>query len=32
LRAGMQGQWGGNPPPPERYLDLSYYNKAMAGL
>jgi ABC-type nitrate/sulfonate/bicarbonate transport system substrate-binding protein len=32
LRASMQGQWGGNPPPPERYLDLSYYNKAMAGL
>jgi len=32
LRASMQGQWGGNPPPPERYLDLSYYTKAMAGL
>jgi ABC-type nitrate/sulfonate/bicarbonate transport system substrate-binding protein len=32
LRASMQGQWGGNPPPPERYLDLTYYAKAVAGL
>ncbi len=32
LRAAMQGQWDGNPPPPETYLDLSYYAKAMAGL
>jgi ABC-type nitrate/sulfonate/bicarbonate transport system substrate-binding protein len=32
LRAEMEGQWGGNPPPPERYFDLTYYNKAMAGL
>jgi len=32
LRATMQGQWGGNPPAPEKYLDLSYYTKAIAGL
>jgi ABC-type nitrate/sulfonate/bicarbonate transport system substrate-binding protein len=32
LRAEMEGQWGGNPPPPEKYVDLSYYQKALAGL
>jgi ABC-type nitrate/sulfonate/bicarbonate transport system substrate-binding protein len=32
LRAEVEGQWGGNPPPPERYLDLSYYERAMKGL
>jgi ABC-type nitrate/sulfonate/bicarbonate transport system substrate-binding protein len=32
LRADMLGTWGGNPPPPERYLDLSYYQRALAGL
>src|SRR5712691_1848037 len=32
LRAEMEGQWGGNPPPPEKYIDLSYYDKAVAGL
>jgi ABC-type nitrate/sulfonate/bicarbonate transport system substrate-binding protein len=33
LRADMLGTWGGNPPPPaSRYLDLSYYQKALAGL
>jgi len=32
LRAEMEGQWGGTPPPPEKYLDLSYYDRAMAGL
>jgi ABC-type nitrate/sulfonate/bicarbonate transport system substrate-binding protein len=32
LRAEIEGQWGGNPPPPERYFDPSYYNKALAGL
>jgi ABC-type nitrate/sulfonate/bicarbonate transport system substrate-binding protein len=32
LRAEMQGQWGGTPPPPEKYLDLSYYSRALAGL
>ena len=32
LRAEIEGQWGGNPPPPDRYIDLSYYDKAIAGL
>jgi len=32
LRADMLGTWGGIPPAPERYLDLSYYQRAMAGL
>jgi ABC-type nitrate/sulfonate/bicarbonate transport system substrate-binding protein len=32
LRAEIEGQWGGKPPAPEKYFDLSYYNKAMAGL
>jgi ABC-type nitrate/sulfonate/bicarbonate transport system substrate-binding protein len=30
LRAEIEGQWGGNPPPPDRYVDLSYYAKALA--
>jgi len=32
LRAEIEGQWGGTPPAPERYLDLSYYERALAGL
>jgi ABC-type nitrate/sulfonate/bicarbonate transport system substrate-binding protein len=32
LRAEIEGQWGGVPPPPEKYLDLSYYHQALAGL
>ena len=33
LRAATLGTWGSNPPPgPEKYADLSYYQKAMAGL
>ncbi len=32
LRAEMQGQWGGSPPAASKYLDLSYYDKAIAGL
>jgi ABC-type nitrate/sulfonate/bicarbonate transport system substrate-binding protein len=32
LRAEIEGQWGGNPPAPEKYFDLSYYEKAVAGL
>ena len=33
LRADMLGTWGGNPPPPaSKYLDLSYYQQALAGL
>lgn len=29
LRAEIEGQWGGNPPAAERYLDLSYYQRAL---
>lgn len=32
LRAEIQGQWGGTPPSPDRYLDLSYHARALAGL
>ena len=32
LRAQHLGTWGGTPPAPEKYLDLSYYQKAFAGL
>jgi ABC-type nitrate/sulfonate/bicarbonate transport system substrate-binding protein len=33
LRADMLGTWGGNAPPPAgKYLDLSYYQRALAGL
>ena len=32
LRAEIEGQWGGNPPEPGKYIDLSYYNKALASL
>ncbi len=32
LRAEIEGQWGGTPPAPDKYIDLSYYNKAIAGL
>jgi ABC-type nitrate/sulfonate/bicarbonate transport system substrate-binding protein len=32
LRAEIEGQWGGNPPTPGKYIDLSYYDKALAGL
>ena len=32
LRAEMEGQWGGKPPAPEKFLDMSYYQKALAGL
>jgi ABC-type nitrate/sulfonate/bicarbonate transport system substrate-binding protein len=32
LRAEIEGQWGGNPPSPDRYIDLSYYDKALASL
>jgi ABC-type nitrate/sulfonate/bicarbonate transport system substrate-binding protein len=32
LRATHLGMWGGNPPAPEKYIDLSYYQKAYAGL
>jgi ABC-type nitrate/sulfonate/bicarbonate transport system substrate-binding protein len=32
LRAEIEGQWGGTPPPPEKYLDLSYYRRAIEGM
>lgn len=32
LRAELHGDWGGVPPSPERYLDLSPYERALAGL
>ena len=32
LRAEIEGQWGGAAPAPDKYFDLSYYNKAIAGL
>ena len=32
LRAEMLGTWGGTPPAPEKYLDLSYYQRALAAL
>jgi ABC-type nitrate/sulfonate/bicarbonate transport system substrate-binding protein len=32
LRAEMLGTWGGKPPAPEKYLDLTYYERALKGL
>lgn len=32
LRAEIEGQWGGKPPSPDKYVDLSYYKKAIASL
>src|SRR5262249_44562517 len=32
LRAELEGQWGGNPPTTDKYVDLSYYNEAMGSL
>jgi ABC-type nitrate/sulfonate/bicarbonate transport system substrate-binding protein len=32
LRAEMEGQWGGVAPAPDKYIDLSYYAKAIAGM
>lgn len=32
LRAEMIGTWGGKAPEPDRYVDLSYYQRAMAAL
>ena len=29
LRAEIEGGWGGKAPPPERYIDLSYYDGAL---
>jgi hypothetical protein len=30
IRAEMEGMWGGVPPAPERYLDLTTYEQARA--
>jgi ABC-type nitrate/sulfonate/bicarbonate transport system substrate-binding protein len=32
LRAEIEGQWGGTPPALGKYIDLSYYDKAIAVL
>jgi ABC-type nitrate/sulfonate/bicarbonate transport system substrate-binding protein len=32
IRAEMEGQWGGKPPAPEKYIDLTYYQRAVASL
>ncbi len=32
IRAEVEGQWGGTPPAPEKYVDLSYYQRAVAAL
>lgn len=32
LRAEIEGQWGGKAPPAEQYLDMSYRERALAGL
>ncbi len=29
LRAEIEGQWGGKPPAPDKYIDLGYYERAM---
>jgi hypothetical protein len=32
LRAEIEGQWGGNPPPAERYVDLRWHEGALRRL
>lgn len=32
LRAEIEGSWGGKAPPPDRYVDLSYYEGAQKRL
>jgi ABC-type nitrate/sulfonate/bicarbonate transport system substrate-binding protein len=32
LRAEMEGQWGGTPPAPDKFLDLGYYERALTLL
>jgi hypothetical protein len=29
LRAEMEGQWGGKAPDPARFIDMSFYNRAL---
>ena len=32
LRADVEGSWGGKPPPPETYLDMSYLAEAIKAI
>ena len=32
LRAEMLGTWGGTPPAPDKYLDFTYYQRALASM
>lgn len=32
LRADVEGQWNGQPPPPDKYYDSSYYDAALAKI
>ena len=32
LRAEIEGQWGGTPPAPEKYLDLGYFDRALKAV
>ena len=32
LRPELQGAWGGTPPLPDKYVDLSYYQRALAAI
>ena len=32
IRAEMEGMWGGTPPAPDKYLDLSFHDSAIVGL
>jgi ABC-type nitrate/sulfonate/bicarbonate transport system substrate-binding protein len=32
LRAEIEGQWGGKPPAPDKYIDLGYYDRAVKRL
>jgi ABC-type nitrate/sulfonate/bicarbonate transport system substrate-binding protein len=32
LRAEIEGDWGGKPPAPERYIDVTYYERALKKL
>ena len=32
LRAAHNGDWGGKPPAPDKYIDLSFYEKALSGM
>lgn len=32
LRAEIEGQWGGTPPPQDRYVDLGWYERALGRL